>query len=301
LRAFGTAPPSLYCAGFNSQIQKGIFGVTSPQLAFIGAGNMASALIGGLVKQGFAPDCIIASDPMPAMLDKLRGAAPVHTTSDNIAAVESADVVILAVKPQVMKQVLQPIADKLQQRKPLIISIAAGIEIASISRWLGGDLPIVRCMPNTPALVQLGATGLFANTNVSSAQKNLADSILRAVGIALWVEKESLLDAVTAVSGSGPAYFFLVMEAMQAAGEKLGLAPEVAAQLTLQTALGAARMALDSEVDVAELRRRVTSPNGTTERAIASFEGDNLRVIFERALTACNDRSEQLAKELGAN
>ena len=273
--------------------------MTSPQLAFIGAGNMASALIGGLVKQGFAPDRIIASDPMPTMLDKLRAVAPVHLTSDNIAAIEAADVVVLAVKPQVMKQVLPPLAGTLQQRKPLIISIAAGIEIASIARWLGGDLPIVRCMPNTPALVQLGATGLFANAQVSAEQKKLADSILRAVGIALWVDKESQLDAVTAVSGSGPAYFFLVMEAIQAAGEKLGLAPAVASQLTLQTALGAARMALDSDVDVAELRRRVTSPNGTTERAIASFENDNLRSVFERALVACDARSQELAKELG--
>jgi pyrroline-5-carboxylate reductase len=274
--------------------------VTSPQLAFIGAGNMAQALIGGLVKQGFAPDRIVASDPLPATLDKLRAITPVRTTSDNIAAVAAADVVVLAVKPQAMKQVLQPLATTLQQRQPLIISIAAGIEIASIARWLGGDLPIVRCMPNTPALVQLGATGLFANAQVSSEQKKLADSILRAVGIALWVDSEAQLDAVTAVSGSGPAYFFLVMEAMRDAGEKLGLARDAAAQLTMQTALGAARMALDSDVDVAELRRRVTSPNGTTERAIASFENDKLRDLFERALSACDARSRELAKDLGA-
>lgn len=274
--------------------------MTSPQLAFIGAGNMAQALIGGLVKQSFTADRIVASDPMPAMLDKLRSIAPVQTTADNIAAVENADVIVLAVKPQMMKQVLQPLAGIVQQRKPLIISIAAGIEIASIARWLGGDLPIVRCMPNTPALVQLGATGLFANAKVSAEQKQLADSILRAVGIALWVDSEAQLDAVTAVSGSGPAYFFLVMEAMQAAGEKLGLSRDVSAQLTLQTALGAARMAIDSDVDVVELRRRVTSPNGTTERAIVSFENDNLRGVFERALTACDARSRELAKELGA-
>jgi len=261
---------------------------------------MASALIGGLIKQGFAAERIVASDPLPAMLEKLQSVAPVRVTSDNAAAIENAEVIVLAVKPQVMRQVLLPLAQTLQARKPLIISIAAGIEIASIERWLGGNLPIVRCMPNTPALVQIGATGLFANANVSGAQRNLADSILRAVGIALWLEKEAQLDAVTAVSGSGPAYFFLVMEAMQAAGEKLGLPGDVARALTLQTALGAAHMAISSDVDAAELRRRVTSPNGTTERAIASFENDNLRGIFERALVACNDRSEQLAKELGA-
>ncbi len=274
--------------------------MTSPQLAFIGAGNMASALIGGLVKQGFSADRIVATDPLPAALDKLKSVAPVRTTSDNIEAVANADVIVLAVKPQVMKQVLQPLASIVQQRKPLIISIAAGIEIASIARWLGGDLPIVRCMPNTPALVQLGATGLYANAQVSTEQKQLADSILRAVGISLWVDSEAQLDAVTAVSGSGPAYFFLVMEAMRDAGVKLGLAREVAEQLTLQTALGAARMAIDSDVDVVELRRRVTSPNGTTERAIASFENDQLRAVFERALSACDARSRELAKELGA-
>jgi pyrroline-5-carboxylate reductase len=273
--------------------------VNSPRLAFIGAGNMASALIGGLVKQGFQPAQITASDPYPATLEKLKSIAPVALTSDNDAAVADADVVVLAVKPQVMKQVLQPLVATLQAKRPLIISIAAGIEIASIERWLGGALPIVRCMPNTPALVQLGATGLFANTAVSAVQRKLADSILRAVGIALWVDSEAQLDAVTAVSGSGPAYFFLVMEAMQAAGEQLGLSTETAKMLTLQTALGAARMALDSDVDTAELRRRVTSPNGTTERAIASFERDNLRDIFVRALTDCRDRSQELARELG--
>ncbi|MFT3929368.1 MAG: pyrroline-5-carboxylate reductase [Spongiibacteraceae bacterium] len=274
--------------------------MTSPQLAFIGGGNMASALIGGLVKQGFAADRIVATDPLPAALEKLRSVAPVRTTSDNLEAVANADVIVLAVKPQVMKQVLQPLASTVQQRKPLIISIAAGIEIGSIARWLGGDLPIVRCMPNTPALVQLGATGLFANAQVSAEQKQLADSILRAVGISLWVDSEAQLDAVTAVSGSGPAYFFLVMEAMRDAGEKLGLSRDVAEKLTLQTALGAARMAVDSDVDVVELRRRVTSPNGTTERAIASFENDNLRAIFQRALDACDARSRELAKDLGA-
>ena len=275
--------------------------MNSSRLAFIGAGNMASALIGGLVKQGFAPAQITASDPYPDTLEKLKAIAPVALTSDNISAVANADVVVLAIKPQVMKQVLEPLAATLQQRRPLIISIAAGIEIASIERWLGAALPIVRCMPNTPALVQLGATGLYANAAVSAAQREQADSILQAVGIALWVDSEAQLDAVTAVSGSGPAYFFLVMEAMQAAGEQLGLDSDTARMLTLQTALGSARMALDADVDSAELRRRVTSPNGTTERAIASFERDNLREIFARALTDCRDRSQELARELGGD
>jgi pyrroline-5-carboxylate reductase len=273
--------------------------VTTPQLAFIGGGNMASALIGGLVTKGFTPQQIIASDVMPATLDRLKTIAPVRVTTSNETAIMTADVVILAVKPQAMKEVLIPLASALRQRRPLIISIAAGIEIRSIEQWLGGALPIVRCMPNTPALVQLGATGLYANAAVDQTQRELAENILRAVGVALWMDNEGQLDAVTAVSGSGPAYFFMVMEAMQAAGEQLGLAPDVAKTLTLQTALGAARMALDSDVDIAELRRRVTSPKGTTERAVASFEQDDLRGLFLRALTACRDRSQALAIELG--
>lgn len=273
--------------------------MATQKLAFIGAGNMASSIIGGLVGKGYPARAISACDPHEGTLERLKSLAPVRTTTDNFKAIADADVVILAVKPQVMKAVLQPLADVLRESRPLIISIAAGIEIRSIETWLGAELPIVRCMPNTPALVQTGATGLFANAAVSPAQRTQADTILRAVGIALWVSSEAEIDAVTAVSGSGPAYFFLVMEAMQAAGEKLGLTPDVAKQLTLQTALGAAQMAIASDVDAAELRRRVTSPNGTTERAIAAFEAGGLRDLFERALTDCRDRSAELARELG--
>lgn len=272
--------------------------MSTPRLAFIGAGNMASSIIGGLINKGFSPRQIIASDPHEGSLEKLKAVAPVQTTTDNFKAIAGADVVVLAVKPQVMQAVLAPLAAELRQHQPLIISIAAGIEIHSIEKWLGGALPIVRCMPNTPALVQTGATGLFANTAVSAEQRELADRILRAVGIALWVEHEVQLDAVTAVSGSGPAYFFLVMEAMQAAGEQLGLSADVARQLTLQTALGAAQMAIGSDVDVAELRRRVTSPKGTTERAIAALEEGGLRELFHRALGACRNRARELAQEL---
>jgi pyrroline-5-carboxylate reductase len=275
--------------------------VATPKLAFIGAGNMASSIIGGLVAKGYPARAIFASDPSEATLERLKAVASVRITTDNEKAIAEADVVILAVKPQVMKDVLQPIAATLRENRPLLISIAAGIEIRSLEAWLGdATLPIVRCMPNTPALVQSGATGLFASAAVSAGQRAQADTILRAVGIALWVEKEADIDAVTAVSGSGPAYFFMVMEAMQAAGEQLGLAPDVARQLTLQTALGAAQMAIASDVDAAELRRRVTSPNGTTERAIAAFEAGGLRELFLRALTDCRDRSVELAQELGA-
>ena len=270
--------------------------MSDPKIAFIGAGNMASSIIGGLTAKGFDAQSMTASDPYPESLVNLAKIASVNITHDNHQAVANADVVVLAVKPQMMKTVLEDLASSVQQSKPLMISIAAGIETNSLDKWLGGDMPIVRCMPNTPALVQSGATALFANSKVNGEQKELADQILRAVGIALWVEQESALDAVTAVSGSGPAYFFLVMEAMQTAGEQLGLSADVAKQLTLQTALGAAQMAIASDVGTDELRRRVTSPGGTTAEAIKVFEDAGLRDTFNKALIACRDRSEELAK-----
>ncbi len=272
-----------------------------PKIAFIGAGNMAASIVGGLTAQGLAPDSITASDPYEESLSRLQQVAAVNTTQNNDEAIAGADVVVLAVKPQVMQQVATSIASAVQQHQPLIISIAAGIEINSLDKWLGGNLAIVRCMPNTPALVQTGATALYANAQVSDSQRQQADQILRAVGIALWVDDEAQLDAVTAISGSGPAYFFLVIEAMQAAGEELGLAPELARQLTLQTALGAAKMAIGSDVDTSELRRRVTSPGGTTHAAISSFEANGFQKIFTQALTAARDRSESLAKEMDAD
>ncbi len=269
--------------------------MSNPTIAFIGAGNMASSIIGGLVAKGFAAESITASDPYPPSLDNLRKQVPVQTTDNNQQAIVNADVVVLAVKPQMMKPILEDLASSAQATKPLIISIAAGIESNSLNKWLGGNMPIVRCMPNTPALVQTGATALFANAEVSEQQQQLANQILGAVGITLWVDNENQLDAVTAVSGSGPAYFFLVMEAMQAAGEQLGLSADAAKQLTLQTALGAAQMAIASDVDAAELRRRVTSPGGTTEQAVKVFEDGGLRPLFTKALTACRDHSELLA------
>lgn len=272
--------------------------MSNPTIAFIGAGNMASSIIGGLVAKGFSPAAIVASDPSADCLQRLQSQTGVNTLPDNQKAIAQAEVVVLAVKPQVMKAVLSDLADTAQQHKPLIISIAAGIEISSIDQWLKGDMPIVRCMPNTPALVQSGATALYANARVTEAQRQLADDILRAVGIALWVNDESTLDAVTAVSGSGPAYFFLLMEAMQNAGIQLGLSADAAKQLTLQTALGAAQMAIGSDVDAAELRRRVTSPNGTTERAVQVFEEGGFRQLCLRALSACRDRSVELAREM---
>ncbi|WP_197085983.1 pyrroline-5-carboxylate reductase [Spongiibacter sp. IMCC21906] len=275
--------------------------VSLPTIAFIGGGNMAASILGGLIASGVDPSRLWASDPNPESLTALQALAPINTTANNADAIAAADIVVLAVKPQIMATVAKAIAPLLTDTQPLFISIAAGITSASLDQWLGGKQAIVRCMPNTPALVQTGATALFANNQVSDLQRQQAQHILEAVGIAMWVEQEAELDIVTAVSGSGPAYFFLVMEAMQAAGREMGLSAEVAEKLTLQTALGAAKMATQGGVDAAELRRRVTSPNGTTERALGIFEEGDLRGLFLSALTGAKLRSEELAKELEDN
>lgn len=265
---------------------------------FLGAGNMASALVGGLLAKGWQASDIALSDPFDAALTP-HAERGHFTTTDNQALFAQSDIIVIAVKPQVMAELLKPLASLAQERKPLIISIAAGIPVASIEHWLGGSLPVVRAMPNTPALVQTGAAGLYANASVSPAQRQEAEAILAAVGITLWVKEESLIDAVTAVSGSGPAYFFYLMEAMVSAGKTLGLDEESARLLTLQTALGASRMAMEATVDPAELRRRVTSPGGTTEQAILTLEKADVRTAFEQALKACAARGAEMAEQLG--
>jgi len=269
-----------------------------PKLAFIGTGNMARAILGGLLSDGYPAENIWATG---RNLDKLSDLAQlgVNTGSDNQAAVAACDVVVLAVKPQMMREVISPFAETCREHKPLFISVAAGIPAASLDSWLGGQQAVVRCMPNTPSLVKLGASGLFANAAVSAEQREITDHIMAATGLALWVEEEQQLNAVTAVSGSGPAYYFLFMEAMIKAGIEQGLSPDVAAALTLQTARGAAEMAVQSCQDPAELRRQVTSPNGTTERAINSFEADGLADIVARAMQANADRAVELSEQLG--
>lgn len=269
-------------------------------ICFIGGGNMAASIIGGLVADGRAPEGIIVADPSAETLAGLAARWPgLCTTSDNHAAAADAGILVLAVKPQVMRAVTEDLLPTVARTRPLIVSIAAGVRAGDIDRWLGGGHAIVRCMPNTPALVRSGASGLYANLAVSAAQRNAAERILRAVGLTLWVGNEAQLDAVTAVSGSGPAYFFYVMEAMQAAGEKLGLAPEQARLLVLETAFGAAKLALESTDDAATLRARVTSPGGTTERAIRALESGGLMPLFEQALAAAADRARELGDELG--
>lgn len=265
-------------------------------IAFIGSGNMASALIGGIVKQGFPATNIIVAGPEQQQLDSLQKQIGVRITTNNCAAVRGADLVVFAIKPQIFKPVLEELRIAIADSRPLLVSIAAGITIATMLDWLQQPAAIVRCMPNTPALVQQGATGMFANDQVSEAQKQQAQSLMDAVGISLWLNDESEIDAVTAVSGSGPAYFFLVMEAMEAAAIEMGLDPDTARRLTQKTALGAAALASEGDQDPAQLRVNVTSPGGTTERALQTFEKGGLRDLFGKAMEGAKQRSIELAK-----
>ena len=271
--------------------------MSKTHIAFIGAGNMASSLIGGLLAKGLDAAQIRASDPGAETRAKVTAEHGIEVFADNAQAVQDADVIVIAVKPQAMKAVCQNLRPHLKPHQ-LLVSIAAGITCASLLNWLGNQ-PLVRCMPNTPALLGKGVSGLFATADVTAEQRQQADELLSAVGIVLWVDTEAQIDAVTAVSGSGPAYFFLLIEAMTAAGVKLGLPREVAEQLAQHTALGAAHMAVASDVDAAELRRRVTSPAGTTEAAITSFQADGFEAIVEKALSAAAHRSAEMAEQLG--
>ena len=271
--------------------------MSKTRIAFIGAGNMAASLIGGLRAKGLEAAQIRASDPGEETRARVTAEHGIETFADNAQAIDGADVVVLAVKPQAMKAVCEALRPSLKPNQ-LVVSIAAGITCASMNNWLGAQ-PIVRCMPNTPALLRQGVSGLFATAQVTAEQRQQAQELLSAVGIALWLNEEQQLDAVTAVSGSGPAYFFLLIEAMTAAGVKLGLPADIAAQLTLQTALGAAHMAVSSDVDAAELRRRVTSPAGTTEAAIKSFQAGGFEALVETALGAAAHSSAEMAEQLG--
>lgn len=271
--------------------------MTESTIAFIGAGNMASAIIGGLISNGWPTYQLIATAKTAATLSDIREKFNIETTVDNHQAVSKADVIMLCVKPQMMKAVLTDLTPSIKP-DALIISVAAGITMESLQNWGGEHRAIVRSMPNTPSALQCGASGLFANNNVSTAQKVLTDDIFNAIGIARWVDRESLIDAVIAVSGSGPAYYFLMMEIMEQVGTRLGLDAETSRQLTLQTALGAARMATESDADAAELRRRITSPNGTTEQAIKTFQEQGLPELVEKAMNAAVNRSIELAKAL---
>lgn len=265
-------------------------------IAFIGGGNMASSLIGGLIGDGYPDARIRVSDPSDAQRASLAERFPgIVVTADNAEAVRSASCIVLAVKPQVMATT----ADTLRETgcHVLFLSVAAGITSARLDQWLGGDRAIVRAMPNTPALISCGATGAYANARVDTTQHAMADHILRAVGELQWFEDEAALDIVTALSGSGPAYVFLLMEALEAGGVDLGLDADTARALALHTVHGAARLALESHDSPATLRARVTSPGGTTEQALKVFETGGLRKLVAEAMGAAARR----ARELGGN
>lgn len=264
-------------------------------ICFIGGGNMAQALIGGLLSRELPTTRITVSDPVEQIRQILEEKG-IQTTTDNVEAIQNADVVVLAVKPQVLATVLQPLKGLLSDK--LVISIIAGAEIQTISELIGGSQRIVRVMPNTPALVQTGAHGIYASEAVNAQDRELTSQILAATGLTIWVDSEAQIDAVTAVSGSGPAYFFYLMESMIRAGKNLGLDEKVATALTLQTALGAAQMAITSSNSPSELRKNVTSPNGTTQAALEVFDRAQISQNIQAALAAAQKRSQELAQEL---
>lgn len=267
------------------------------RVLFVGGGNMATALIGGLLRQGFATKDIDVVEVIAAARERLAGQYDVGCHESAVAAVHGSDVVVLAVKPQQMRAAVTPLQGRLTSQ--LVISIAAGIRLADLSRWLGGYRHLVRAMPNTPALIGAGITGLYADAAVDAAQRTAAERILAAVGKTLWVGEEYLMDAVTAVSGSGPAYVFCFIEALAAAARELGLTDEQARRLSVDTFLGATKLAVVSGEEVGVLRQRVTSKGGTTEAALRSLDADGIRQAIIRAVHAADARGRELAELLG--
>jgi pyrroline-5-carboxylate reductase len=272
---------------------------TSFPIAFIGGGNMARSLIGGLVNAGLSKSNIHVSEPNADLRTSLARDFGVHVGDDNATAASAASIWVLAVKPQVMKTVCIGLREASARTKPLVISIAAGIRIAQMENWLGGDPAIVRCMPNTPALIGAGASALCANARVDAAQRASAERILVAAGTTAWIDDEALMDTVTALSGSGPAYFFALVEALEDAAVMQEMPRETARALAIQTCFGAGRMLHESAEAPAELRRRVTSPGGTTAAALDAFNAGGLKELVARAIAAATERGAQLSAEFG--
>jgi len=271
----------------------------APRIAFVGGGNMARSLIGGLVRAGTPGAALHVGEPNADLRAALARDFGVAVHDNGADAARGADAVVFAVKPQVMKNVCASLRSVVQERKPVVVSIAAGIRIAQIEAWLGGDLAIVRTMPNTPALIGAGASGLVANARADAAQRKLARDVLDAAGLTVWIEDEALMDTVTALSGSGPAYFFLLVEALEDAAVAQGLPRETARALAAQTCLGAGRMLRENNEAPSVLRQRVTSPNGTTQAALESFEASGLRAAVARAVSAATRRGQELSNQLG--
>ncbi len=268
------------------------------RIAFIGGGNMARSLIGALLRDGAGARSISVAEPNAELRAQLAADFGVAVFEQGAQAVTDADIVMLSIKPQVMRAVCESLAPELRARRPIIISIAAGIRIDQIDGWLGGGFPVVRCMPNTPALIGAGASGLIANAAVDANGRAHAERILGAAGSTAWIEREELMDTVTALSGSGPAYFFLLIEALEEAATKQGLPRETARALAIQTCLGAARMASEDDEPPARLRERVTSPGGTTQAALEAFAAGGFRELVASAVTAATVRGHELSKSL---
>lgn len=266
-----------------------------PPVAFIGGGNMARALIGGMVRGGASAQDIHVSEPYAPNREGLAAEFGVATTEDNAAAASKGAVWVLATKPQVLRGVCEALAPLAQAQRPLVVSIAAGITSAQLDRWLGGGIAVVRTMPNTPALLGAGVTGLYATAATSNAQRALADQLLRPAGETVWIDDEALMDAVTAASGSGPAYVFLLAEAMQAAAEAEGLPTDAARTLVVETIAGAARMLKESGETATTLRQRVTSPNGTTQAALDAFAAGGFTPLVAAAVHAARSRGAELS------
>lgn len=264
-------------------------------IAFIGGGNMARSLIGGLIARGTDAADIRVSEPVEALRDALSRDFGVSVGSENAKAASGAGLWLLAVKPQVMRAVCEALAPLAQTERPLVVSIAAGITAAQLQRWLGGGVAVVRAMPNTPALLGAGVTGMFGSAEVDANGRERATNLLASAGRTVWIDDEARMDAVTAVSGSGPAYIFLLAEAMEAAALAEGLPADAARTLVLETVLGAARMLTESGEDPAELRRRVTSPGGTTQAAIETFEAGGFQTLVAAAIHNATERGRQLS------
>jgi len=272
--------------------------MSDSNIAFIGGGNMARSLVGGLVAAGTPSRTISVSEPQPKLRNSLKEDFGINVHADNISAATGAHVIVLAVKPQMLQEIVVPLGDLVTEHQPLLVSVAAGVTSPSIERWVGGHPALVRVMPNTPALVGAGISALYANENVDKHQRKLAETIMSAVGKTVWIGNESLMDTVTAVSGSGPAYFFYVMQAMNEAAVNGGLDTETARLLTLETALGAARLALESAEDPGTLQKRVTSPGGTTEAAVNVLDSSRVSDAFRNAVSAARARGGELGKLL---
>jgi pyrroline-5-carboxylate reductase len=273
--------------------------MSNTHLAILGGGNMGRALIGGLLRQGTRPEHISVGESVPAARESLSRELGIAATADNRAALANAAIVVVAVKPQDAQSVLEPLRDLLNRNRPTVLSVAAGIRVSALEAWCGAGIPVVRAMPNRPALVGAGATGLYAPSHVDAAHRAAAQHVMEASGEVVWVTSEDALDVVTALSGSGPAYFFLLAELMANAATELGLEPQSARRLAVATLYGSGLLAHTSDVDLARMREQVTSKGGTTEAALRAFASADLRGIVARALESATLRSRELASQFG--